>query len=200
MPAPKAETIPPREVECTRRDRPHSEFFAGFVVPDTLRGFISRPDSRVDYHPIIIPLAGVAGTGAAIGDMARVIIIPCGLDSISCQCRDQVSPFNGASYPLALNLLCAPQMPPVRIWYDGGLPPARLVYNEELNRRALIVGSKGKISHTTPTEQARGRPKSRESYGKPSQKLPQPQKTRNIRSMPPKEVSFCPFEYGAALK
>ena len=123
------------------------------------------------------------------------------------------TPFNGASFPsgelIFYEFAARGSMPPVKLtWYDGGLMPQKPeeLGNEELIKEggAIIVGSKGKLIHSTYGANPRLLPQSlQQSVGKPPEKLariPNEEHEMNwVDAAKGKTQTTSPFEYAAKL-
>jgi hypothetical protein len=123
------------------------------------------------------------------------------------------TPFNGASYPSATltfyEFAARGTMPAVKLtWYDGGLmPPVPEELGEEQLIKeggAILIGSKGKLMHSTYGAHPRLLPQTlQDSAGKPPQKLariPNEEHEMNwVDAIKNKTEACCPFEYAAKL-
>ena len=193
---------------------------SGYAVPDRLAWdlFLGVGPS-VPYHPIYHPFnwRGWVDWGCgAIGDMGAHLLdvsmwalnlgLPTSIETVS-------TPFNGASYPAATvthyEFPARGSLPPVKLaWYDGGLMPQRPeeLGEEELLKEggAILIGSKGKLMHSTYGAHPRLLPQSlQQSTGKPPQKLARIAKERHemnwVDAAKGKAEPSCPFEYAARL-
>ena len=193
---------------------------ANYPVPDTLSwDLFLGVGPVVPYHPIYHPFnwRGWLDWGCgAIGDMGAHLLdvsmwslnlgLPTSIETVS-------TPFNKMSYPHAtLTFYEFPargKMPGVNLtWYDGGLMPRK---PEELGEEdlikeggAILIGSKGKLMHSTYGAKPRLLPQSlHDSFGKPAEKLsriPGEQHEMNwVDAAKAKTAACCPFEYAAKL-
>jgi predicted dehydrogenase len=174
---------------------------------------------NVPYHPVYHPFNWRGWTDwgcGAIGDMGAHLFdvsmwslnlgFPTSIETVS-------TPFNHASYPCStLTFYEFPargSAPPVKLtWYDGGLMPRKPeeLGDEELIKEggAILVGSKGKLMHSTYGAKPRLLPNSlHESFGKPTQKLPRiPDEQHELNwvdAAKNKTEACCPFEYAAKM-
>jgi predicted dehydrogenase len=191
-----------------------------YPIPDTLSWdlFLGVGPS-VPYHPVYHPFNWRGWTDwgcGAIGDMGAHLFdvsmwslnfgLPTSVETVS-------TPFNGASYPCStLTFYEFPargSAPPVKLtWYDGGLMPHKPeeLGNDELIKEggAILIGSKGKLMHSTYGAKPRLLPQSlHDSFGKPTQKLPRiPNEQHELNwvdAAKSKSEACCPFEYAAKL-
>jgi predicted dehydrogenase len=173
----------------------------------------------VEYHPVYHPFnwRGWVDWGCgAIGDMGAHLLdvsmwslnlgLPTTIETVS-------TPFNGVCYPNGtLTFYEFPargNMPPVKLtWYDGGLMPPKPVElgDEDLIKEggAILIGSKGKLMHSTYGAHPRLLPESlQDSFGKPPQKLsriPNEDHEMNwVDAIKTKTQPCCPFEYASKL-
>ena len=224
IPRPKAATGP---LDAVKWDGPGVDerlaaaMAAGnYPIPDTLSwDLFLGVGPNIPYHPVYHPFnwRGWLDWGCgAIGDMGAHLLdvsmwslnlgFPTTIETVS-------TPFNNVSFPHStLTFYEFPargNMPPVKLtWYDGGLMPRK---PEELGEEdlikeggAILVGSKGKLMHSTYGAKPRLLPKSLEdSVGKPPQKLariPNEQHELNwVDAAKGKTEACCPFEYAAKL-
>lgn len=191
-----------------------------YPIPGTLSwNLFLGVSPEVPYHPVYHPFNWRGWTDwgcGAIGDMGAHLIdvsmwalnlgLPTSVETVS-------TPFNGASYPTAeliyYEFPARGNMPPVKLtWYDGGLMPAKPAElgDEELTKEggAILIGSKGKLMHSTYGANPRLLPKSlQDSFGKPPQKLARIEKEEHemnwVDAAKGKTQADCPFEYAAKL-
>lgn len=191
-----------------------------YPVPETLSwDLFLGVGPVVPYHPIYHPFNWRGWTDwgcGAIGDMGAHLLdvsmwalnlgLPTSVETVS-------TPFNGASYPSAEVIFyefpARGSMPPVKlIWYDGGLMPQKPeeLGDEELIKEggAILIGSKGKLMHSTYGAHPRLLPASLEnSVGKPPEKLARiPEEAHELNwvdAIKGKGQTDSPFEYSAKL-
>jgi predicted dehydrogenase len=191
-----------------------------YPVPETLSwDLFLGVGPVVPYHPIYHPFNWRGWTDwgcGAIGDMGAHLLdvsmwalnlgLPTSVETVS-------TPFNGASYPSAEIIFyefpARGSMPPVKlIWYDGGLMPQKPeeLGDEELIKEggAILIGSKGKLMHSTYGAHPRLLPASLEnSVGKPPEKLARiPEEAHELNwvdAIKGKGQTDSPFEYSAKL-
>jgi predicted dehydrogenase len=223
VPRPKAATEPMDKLKWDMdgvNARLANAMAGNYPIPETLSwDLFLGVGPQVDYHPIYHPFNWRGWTDwgvGAIGDMGAHLLdvsmwslnlgLPTSIETVS-------TPFNGASYPTAtLTFYQFPargNMPPVKLtWYDGGLmPPVPEELGEEQLIKeggAILVGSKGKLMHSTYGANPRLLPKSlQDSAGKPPQKLariPNEEHEMNwVDAIKNKTEACSPFEYAAKL-
>jgi predicted dehydrogenase len=223
VPRPKAATAP---LDTAKWDmdgvnaRLANAMAGNYPIPETLSwDLFLGVGPQVDYHPIYHPFNWRGWTDwgvGAIGDMGAHLLdvsmwslnlgLPTSIETVS-------TPFNGASYPAStLTFYQFPargNMPPVKLtWYDGGLmPPVPEELGEEQLIKeggAILIGSKGKLMHSTYGANPRLLPKSlQDSTGKPPQKLariPNEEHEMNwVDAIKNKTEACSPFEYASKL-
>jgi predicted dehydrogenase len=223
VPRPKAATEPMDKLKWDMdgvNARLANAMAGNYPIPETLSwDLFLGVGPQVDYHPIYHPFNWRGWTDwgvGAIGDMGAHLLdvsmwslnlgLPTSIETVS-------TPFNGASYPAStLTFYQFPargNMPPVKLtWYDGGLmPPVPEELGEEQLIKeggAILVGSKGKLMHSTYGANPRLLPKSlQDSTGKPPQKLariPNEEHEMNwVDAIKNKTEACSPFEYAAKL-
>ncbi|MGB9419313.1 MAG: hypothetical protein WBR14_00250, partial [Candidatus Acidiferrum sp.] len=191
-----------------------------YPIPDTLSwDLFLGVGPTVPYHPIYHPFNWRGWTDwgcGAIGDMGAHLLdvsmwalnlgLPTSIETVS-------TPFNGASYPSATLIFyefpARGSMPPVKLtWYDGGLMPPKPqeLGDEELIKEggAILIGSKGKLMHSTYGAHPRLLPQSlQDSVGNPPEKLariPGEEHELNwVDAAKGKTQADSPFEYSAKL-
>ena len=191
-----------------------------YPVPNTLSwDLFLGVAPELPYHPIYHPFnwRGWVDWGCgAIGDMGAHLLdvsmwslnlgYPTSIETVS-------SPFNGASFPSAevifYDFPARGKMPPVKLtWYDGGLMPHKPeeLGEEELVKEggAILIGSKGKLLHSTYGAHPRLLPQSlRDSVGTPPKRLPRiPDEDHEmnwVNAIKTKTEASCPFEYASKL-
>ncbi|HXX16049.1 MAG TPA: Gfo/Idh/MocA family oxidoreductase [Candidatus Eremiobacteraceae bacterium] len=191
-----------------------------YPVPQTLSwDLFLGVGPEVPYHPIYHPFNWRGWTDwgcGAIGDMGAHLLdvsmwalnlgLPTSVETVS-------TPFNGASYPSASLIYyefpARGSMPPVKLtWYDGGLMPHKPeeLGDEELIKEggAILVGSKGKLMHSTYGAHPRLLPQSlQDAVGKPPEKLARiPNEAHELNwvdAAKGKTQADSPFEYAAKL-
>jgi predicted dehydrogenase len=192
-----------------------------YPVPETLSwDLFLGVGPEVPYHPIYHPFnwRGWVDWGCgAIGDMGAHLLdvsmwslnlgYPTSVETVS-------TPFNGASYPngevIFYDFPARGSMPPIKLtWYDGGLMPHKpeeMGADEELIKEggAIIIGSKGKLMHSTYGAHPRLLPNSlQDSVGTTLKKLPRiPDEDHEmnwVNAIKTKTEASCPFEYASKL-
>jgi hypothetical protein len=223
VPRPKAATGPLDGLKWDQdgvNERLAAAMAGNYPVPEKLSwDLFLGVGPQVPYHPIYHPFNWRGWTDwgvGAIGDMGAHLLdvsmwslnlgLPTSIETVS-------SPFNGASYPSAslifYEFAARGKMPPVKLtWYDGGLMPPKPeeLGEEQLLREggAILIGSKGKLMHSTYGANPRLLPQSlQDSVGKPPQKLariPNEDHEMNwVDAIKNKTEACSPFEYAAKL-
>jgi predicted dehydrogenase len=223
VPRPKAASEPLDTLKWDQSgvdERLAAAMAGNYPVPETLSwDLFLGVGPVVPYHPIYHPFNWRGWTDwgcGAIGDMGAHLLdvsmwalnlgLPTSVETVS-------TPFNGASYPSAEIIFyefpARGSMPPVKlIWYDGGLMPQKPeeLGDEELIKEggAILIGSKGKLMHSTYGAHPRLLPASLEnSVGKPPEKLARiPEEAHELNwvdAIKGKGQTDSPFEYSAKL-